>query len=55
MNITKAEFGKYCDVQQSGVTNMFDVITVEKLSGLTRDQIFHIMENYGELKQEFSG
>ena len=33
----------------SGVTNMFDVRTVEYLSGLDRDTIFAIMKQYSEL------
>ena len=31
--ITKEQFGAYVDVQESGVTNMYDVKTVGQLSG----------------------
>ena len=47
--ITKKEFQKYENVRMSGVTNMFDVRTVEYLSGLDRDTIFAIMKQYSEL------
>ena len=37
--ITKENFEAYVDVQESGVTNMFDVRTVQSLSGLDKEQI----------------
>ena len=46
MKITKQDFLAYREVQFSGVTNMFDVITVSKMSGLDRDKIVDIMKNY---------
>ena len=51
--ITKEQFEKYVDVQMSGVTNMFDVGTVSRLSGLHRDTIFEIMKSYGELSKKY--
>ena len=48
--ITKEQFEAYVDVQESGVTNMFDVKTVGQLSGLEKEQIMTIMTYYGELK-----
>ena len=51
--ITKEQFEAYVDVQESGVTNMFDVKTVGALSGLEREQIMTIMTNYGELKDKY--
>ena len=51
--ITQEQFEAYVDVQESGVTNMFDVRTVSQLSGLEKEQILTIMTNYGELKDKY--
>ena len=51
--ITKEQFEAYVNVQESGVTNMFDVKTVGQLSGLEKEQIMEIMTNYGELKDKY--
>ena len=51
--ITKEQFEAYVDVQESGVTNMFDVRTVGDLSGLEKEQIITIMQSYGELKDKY--
>ena len=51
--ITKQQFEAYVDVQESGVTNMFDVRTVQSLSGLNKEKIMEIMKNYGELKDKY--
>ena len=51
--ITKEQFGAYVDVQESGVTNMFDVRTVGDLSGLEKEQTITIMKSYGELKDKY--
>ena len=51
--ITKEQFEAYVDVQESGVTNMFDVRTVGDLSGLEKEEILTIMQNYGELKDKY--
>lgn len=53
VKITKAKFGKYVAVQMSGVTNMFDVPVVMKLSGLTKEECIDIMKKYSEYKTEF--
>ena len=52
--ITKKQFEAYVDVQESGVTNMFDVKTVGQLSGLEKEQIMTIMQHYGELKEKYN-
>ena len=52
--ITQEQFEAYVDVQESGVTNMFDVRTVGQLSGLEKEQIMTIMTNYGELKDKYN-
>ena len=51
--ITEEQFEAYKDVQQSGVTNMFDVKTVGELSGLEKEEIMTIMKSYGELKEKY--
>ena len=51
--ITKEQFEAYVDVQESGVTNMFDVKTVGQLSGLEKEQIMKIMVDYGTLKDKY--
>ena len=51
--ITQEQFEAYVDVQESGVTNMFDVKTVSQLSGLEKEQIMKIMTNYGTLKEKY--
>ena len=52
--ITKENFEAYVDVQESGITNMFDVKTVGQLSGLNKVEIMTIMTNYGELKDKYN-
>jgi hypothetical protein len=37
----------------SGVTNMFDVRTVESISGLSKAKIFDIMKNYEQYDTTF--
>jgi len=53
--ITKKDFEAYVRVQRSGVTNMWAVDYVSKLSGLTKDKIFYIMDgdNYRKLGRKF--
>jgi hypothetical protein len=51
--VTKEEFEAYEAVRASGVTNMFAVNVVERLSGLSREKIIQIMEHYSELMKEF--
>ena len=51
--ITKENFEAYVDVQESGITNMFDVRTVGQLSGLEKEQIMTIMQSCGELKDKY--
>jgi len=49
--ITKEDFLKYEKVRESGVTNMFAVNIVKSLTGLTKDQILNIMENYTKYEE----
>ena len=46
MKTTKKDSLAYQEVQFSGVTNMFDVVMVSQLSGLSRETIADIMKNY---------
>jgi hypothetical protein len=52
--ITREKFEAYVDVQESGVTNMFDVRTVGMLSGLDREEIVAIMQDYNNLKEKYN-
>ena len=51
--ISREQFEAYVEVQESGVTNMFDVKTVGNLSGLEKEEIMTIMQSYGELKEKY--
>ena len=51
--ISREQFEAYVDVQESGVTNMFDIRTVGNLSGLEKEEIMTIMKSYGELKEKY--
>jgi|TARA_R100001530_G_C4310361_1_gene152849 hypothetical protein len=51
--ISKEDFKSYEDVRKSGITNMFDVGCVSVLSGLSKDKIKLIMENYDKLSKGF--
>ncbi len=53
MEITQEQFQSYVNVQESGITNMFDVRTVSAISGLDRDQITNIMTNYSKYQKDF--
>ena len=53
IEITQDDFQAYEDVRQSGVTNMFAVSTVSDYSGLSRDKIVSIMQNYGALNEKY--
>ena len=46
--ITKTQFNRYEGCRLSGATNMFD------LTGLNKEQVLAIMENYNELKEKYS-
>ncbi len=53
MEITKEQFEAYETVRVSGVTNMFDIRNVRLCSGLDRETIIAIMNNYTELMQKY--
>lgn len=49
----KEKYTAYERVRRSGVTNMFDIVTVEALSGLDREDIIWVMNNYTELNKKY--
>ena len=51
--ITQDEFDSYVEVQESGITNMFNVSVVSDYSGLSRDKIVTIMKNYTDLNNKY--
>ncbi len=53
--ITKEKFEAYVKVQESGATNMMDVLAVCMLAGetLTREDCIDIMQNYSIYKENF--
>ena len=53
MTITQEQFDAYVEVQESGVTNMFNVQVVSDYSGLSRDKIMTIMKNYSDLNDRY--
>ena len=53
MTITQEQFDAYVEVQESGVTNMFNVAVVSDYSGLSRQDIMTIMSNYSALQEKY--
>jgi hypothetical protein len=51
--ITQEEFEAYEDVRESGVTNMFNTSVVSDYSGLSRNKIVSIMQNYSALRDKY--
>ena len=54
VDICILDFIKYEDCRASGVTNMFDVRNVMALTGLSKEQIMYIIQNYGELEEKYN-
>lgn len=52
--VSREDFEKYVACQMSGVINMYAVNVVEEITGLTREKITAIMENYGEYEKKYS-
>jgi len=50
MEISKEEFQAYEDVRASCVVNMTAINIVCQISGLKREKVLYIMENYGRIK-----
>jgi hypothetical protein len=53
MTITQEQFDAYVEVQESGITNMFNVAVVSDYSGLSRQDIMTIMSNYSVLQKKY--
>jgi len=53
MTITQEQFDAYVEVQESGITNMFNVAVVSDYSGLSRQDIMTIISNYDMLKEKY--
>ena len=53
IDITEEDFKAYEEVRIGGATNMFNISLVSDLSGLSRDKIIGIMDNYVNLLNEF--
>ena len=49
IKISEKDFQRYVKVQRSGKTNMFNLNNVQVLSGLTKDKIKAVMEQYDSL------
>jgi hypothetical protein len=49
----REKFEAYEAVRESGVTNMFNVPLVCKLSGLSHSEVIDIMKNYSALATEY--
>ena len=53
IEITQDDFNSYERVRESGVTNMFNTSVVSDYSGLSKDKIVSIMQNYGALHDKY--
>jgi len=51
--ITKEKFQSYEAVRQNGVTNMFDVKRVKRLSELEKEDIMDIRKNHSKYSEKF--
>ena len=55
MKPTFEQFKEYLEIQNSGVTNMFDIRKIMEISytGLNKEICRYIMKNYCDLETEF--
>ena len=54
VNVDMLDFVKYLDCRDSGVTNMFDITTVKSITGLSKEKIIYIIENFSELEEKYN-
>ena len=54
IDISILDYIKYEDCRESGLTNMFIVSNVMKLTGLSKEKIIYIMKNYDELTKKYN-
>ena len=53
VKIDEDKFQSFEDVRESGITNMFNLTVVSKLSGLTKEEIIFIMKSYRKLCEKY--
>jgi hypothetical protein len=53
IDICILDFIKFLDCRDSGVTNMFDIKNVIRFTGLSKEKIIYIMENFSELEEKY--
>ena len=53
VNVDMLDFFNYLDCRDSGVTNMFDIKNVMRFTGLSKEQIIYIIENFSELEKKY--
>ena len=53
MDITKEQFEVYEKLRWGGKVNVFDAKTVEAITGLAKDEILTIMQNYETLQMKY--
>ena len=53
VNVDMLDFIKFLDCRDSGVTNMFDIKNVMRFTGLSKEQIIYIIENFSELEEKY--
>lgn len=51
--ITHEQFELYENIRRSGITNMFNIKKVRKLSTLSREEVIYIIENYEYLANKY--
>lgn len=54
IKISKEDFEEYESCRQSGLTNIFDLTNVEMITGLSKDKIKAIIQEYTELNEKFT-
>ena len=54
VNVDMLDFVKFLDCRDSGVTNMFDIKNVIRFTGLSKEKIIYIMENFSELEEKYN-
>lgn len=53
MEITKEDFERYEEVRMGGRTNMFMISNVVALSGLDKDKVKEIIQQYSQLNKKY--
>ncbi len=55
IEITKEKFESYEEIRKEGLTNMFEISSVQAFSRieLSRSEIIYIMNHYNELKEKY--